>query len=189
MPVVDVPEKPLDHRGGNHVGDALSYITTVTLECYADHFCVLHYRAAAVAGINLRADLDRQVLIHGRVRVELKINPGHDPCGDRHALAPNRITICRDGRFQRRNPTELQRQHVFEKVRSGDGDYRQVAIVRYELYFGRILIGIAVAFDGEITAIGDHMRICHYAIAAYDKSGADSALKRPGVPRSFVIRV
>src|SRR4029453_15256987 len=108
MPVADVLEEPLYYRCGNHVGHALGHITAVTLEGYADHFAVLHYRAAAVSRIDLRADLDRQMLIDRRVCVELEINPGDDPGRDRHPLASDWITVRRDGRFQRRNLAKFQ---------------------------------------------------------------------------------
>src|ERR1700756_1325867 len=108
MPVADVLQKPLDHWSGNHVGHALGHITAVTLECYADHFAVLHYGAAAVSRIDLRADLDRQMLIDRRVCVQLEINPGDNPGRDRHPLTSDWITVRRDGRFQRRNPAQLQ---------------------------------------------------------------------------------
>src|SRR5258708_33202958 len=108
MPVTDVLQKPLYHRCGNHVSHALGHITAVTLESYADDFAVLHYRPAAVSRVDLRADLDRQMLIHRRVRVELEINPRHAPARERHPHASNWITVRRDGRFQRGNPAKLQ---------------------------------------------------------------------------------
>src|SRR4029078_1923680 len=108
MPVADVLQKPLYHWSRNHVGDALGHITAITLKSYADHFAVLHYRAAAVSRVDLRADLDRQMLIDRRVCVELEIDTGDDPRRDRHPLPPNRITVCRDRRFQARNPAKLQ---------------------------------------------------------------------------------
>ena len=116
------------------------------------------------------------MLIDGRVRVELEINPRDDPGRNRHPLASNWITIRRDGRFQRGNRAQLQRQHVFEKVGSRHLDHRQVAIVRDELYFRRILVGIAVALHGKVTAVGHHMRVCHDTIAAYDETGANTTL-------------
>jgi len=57
------------------------------------------------------------------------------------------------------------------------------------LYFRRILIGIAVALDGKVTVVGNYVRVCHDAVAAYDEAGANSALKPSSVPRGFVIRV
>ena len=61
MPVLDILEKPANHRRGNHVSDALGDVAAVTLEGDADHFAVLHHRAAAVSRIDLRADLDREM--------------------------------------------------------------------------------------------------------------------------------
>src|ERR1700730_11536901 len=116
------------------------------------------------------------------MRVELEIDPRHDPRGDRHPLASDWIAVGRDGRFQRRNPAELQWQHVLEKIGSRHGDHSQVAIIRYELYFGRILIGIAVSLHGDITAVGNNMCVCHDSIATYDEAGANAALERSGVP-------
>ena len=122
------------------------------------------------------------------MRVELEIDPRHDPGGDRHPLASDWVAVSRDGRFQRRNPAKLQWQHVLEKIRSRHSDHRQVAIIRYKLYFRRILIGIAVALYGDITAVGNNVCVRHDAIAAYDETGANAALEPSGVPRRFVIR-
>src|SRR5215813_6911110 len=97
MPVADVLQKPLYHGCGNHVGHALGDVTAVTLKRNADHFGVLHYRATTISRVNLRADLDRQVLIDRGMRVELEINPRHDSCRDRHPLASDWITVRRDG--------------------------------------------------------------------------------------------
>src|ERR1043165_1935621 len=108
MPVADILQKPLYHRCGNHVSHTLGHITAVTLEGYADYFAVLHDRAATISGVYLRADLDRQMLIDRRVRVELEINPRNDSRGDRHPLASDWITVCGDRRFQRRNLAQFQ---------------------------------------------------------------------------------
>src|SRR5580765_227893 len=108
MPVADILQKPLYHRCGNHVSHALGHITAVTLEGYAYHFAVLHYRAAAVSRVYLRADLYRQMLIDRRVSVELEINPRHDSGGNRHPFASDWITVRRDGRFQRGNLAQFQ---------------------------------------------------------------------------------
>ena len=129
MRVVDVLQEPGNHRRRDHIGDALRDIAAVTLKSNADDLAILHYRSAAVAGIDLRADLDREVLVDGRMRVELKINPRHDSSGNRHPLAADRITIGRNGRFQRGDPAEFQRDHVFEKIRSRHRDQRQITIV------------------------------------------------------------
>ena len=74
MPVADVLQESIDHRCGNHVGNALGDVAAVALKCNADHFGVLHHRTAAVAGINLGADLDRQMLINRGMGIVLKIN-------------------------------------------------------------------------------------------------------------------
>src|SRR6266496_1395012 len=123
------------------------------------------------------------------MRVELEIDPRHDPGGDRHPLAPNWITIRRDRRFQGRNSAKLQWQHILEKIGSRHGDHSQVAIIRYELYFGRILIGIAVPLHGQVTAVGNNVCVRHDAIAAYDEAGANAALEPSSVPRRFVVRL
>ena len=44
---------------------ALRDVATVALKRDADDFAVLHNRSAAVAGIDLRADLNRQMLVNG----------------------------------------------------------------------------------------------------------------------------
>ena len=71
-------QEPIDDRRRDHVGDALRDIAAVALERHADDFAVLHHGAAAVAGIDLRADLNREVLIDCRVRVELEIDARHN---------------------------------------------------------------------------------------------------------------
>src|SRR4030095_16152172 len=110
------------------------------------------------------------------MRIELEINPRHDSGGDRHPLSSNWITVGRDGRFQRRNSAKLQWQHVLEKIRSRHSDHCQVAIIRDELHLRRIFIGIAVTLYSQITAVGNHVRICHDAIAAYDEARSNAAL-------------
>src|SRR5438094_7322277 len=111
------------------------------------------------------------------MRVELEIDPRHDPGGDRHPLASDWVAVSRDGRFQRRNPAKLQWQHVLEKIRSRHSDHRQVAIIRYKLYFRRILIGIAVALYGHIKAVANTVSILHAAIAAFDETSTNSTLE------------
>jgi hypothetical protein len=64
LPIGDVFQKPVDHRSRYHVGDALSDVATVTLKRDANDFAVLHYRTAAIARINLSADLDCQMLVN-----------------------------------------------------------------------------------------------------------------------------
>src|ERR1700704_6174389 len=123
------------------------------------------------------------------MRIELEIDSRHDPGGDRHPLASDWIAVRRDSRFQPRNPAKLQWQHILEKIGSRHSDHSQVAIIRYELYFGRILIGIAVPLHGEVTAVGNNVCVRHDAIAAYDETGPNAALKSSGVPRRFVIRL
>ena len=66
-------------------------------------------------------------------------------------------------------------QHVFEEIRSRYSDHCQVAVIRYELDFRRILVGITIALYSEITAVGNHVSIRHDAIAAYHKAGPDAA--------------
>src|SRR5215467_3440645 len=59
----DVFQKSIDHRGGNHVGNALSYVAAISLERYANYFAILHHWPTAITRIDLRADLNRQMLI------------------------------------------------------------------------------------------------------------------------------
>src|SRR5437016_9395519 len=101
MPIANVLQKPIYHRRGNHVGHPLSDIAAVTLKGDADHLGVLHHRTTAVAWVDLRADLDRQMLVNRRMRVELKINSRHDPGCDRHPFTADWITIRRNGGFKR----------------------------------------------------------------------------------------
>ena len=51
-----------------------------------------------------------------------------------------------------------------------------------------VLVGIALALDGEISGVADDMRVRHDARAVYDKTGPDPATDRTGVPRRAVIR-
>ena len=150
-------------------------VAAVTLKGNADDFGVLHDGAATIARINLRADLNGEVLIDRRVRIKLEIDSRNDAGGDRHAFAPNRITVGRNRRFELGNTAELQGQHIFVEIWGIDGDQRQIAIVGNKEHFGRILVWIAVALDREITAVAHHVRIRHDAIAIDHKSGADSA--------------
>ena len=52
-----------------------------------------------------------------------------------------------------------------------------------------IFVRIALAFDGEVTAVADHMRIGHDAVAIDDESGANAALNRARIPRRAIIRL
>src|SRR5262249_10403889 len=80
-------------------------------------------------------------------------------------------------------------QHVFEKVRGRHSNHCKIAIVRDELHFRRVFVGVAIALDGDVTTVGDNVRVRHDAIAGYDKAGANPTLESPGIPRRFVIRV
>ena len=164
-------------------------VAAVSLKSDADDFGVLHHRAAAVARINLRADLNREVLIDRRMRVELEIDARDDAGRDRHAFAAKRKSVGRDDRFELRNAAELQRHHVLEKLRRRDRNEREIAIVRHELNRGRIFVRIAVAFDRQVAAVADHVGIGHDAIAIDDKTGADAARDDAGIPRRLIIRL
>ena len=47
---------------------------------------------------------------------------------------------------------------------------------------GRILVRIAVTFNGEVAAVADHVRIGHDAVAFDDKARADAPLNAAGIP-------
>ena len=64
MPVANVFQKPVNHRSRNHIGDTLSDVAAVTLKRDANDLAVLHNRTAAIARIDLSADLDCQMLIN-----------------------------------------------------------------------------------------------------------------------------
>src|SRR5256886_7474392 len=64
LPVADVLQKTIHHRCGNHVGHALRDVAAISLKRHANDFAVLHHGAAAVARVDLRADLDRQMLVN-----------------------------------------------------------------------------------------------------------------------------
>src|SRR5206468_12473465 len=96
------------------------------------YLAILHDRPTAIPRIDLRADLDGKMLVDRRMSVELEINSRNDPGSDRHALATNWVTIGRDGRFQLRDATEPQRNHVLEELRSIDRNQREIAIVGHK---------------------------------------------------------
>ena len=64
LTVLDVREKAANDRRGNHVGHALRDVSAISLERHADHLRILHDRATAVPGIDLRANLDREMLVN-----------------------------------------------------------------------------------------------------------------------------
>ncbi len=123
------------------------------------------------------------------MRVELEVDARNNPGRDRHALAADRITIGRDGRFQFGNSAETQRHHVLEKLGRRDLDQREIAVVRDEQNRGRILVGIALALDREIAAVADDVRVGHDARSVDDEAGADPFLNCAGIPRRLVIRL
>jgi hypothetical protein len=45
-----------------------------------------------------------------------------------------------------------------------------------ELHRRRIFVWITLAFDCQIAAVADDMRVCENSIAAYDKTSPDTAL-------------
>src|SRR6266571_4633674 len=95
--------------------------------------------------------------------VELKVNPRHNSCRNRHPFAADRITVSRHG-------------------------YQcQIAIVCDELHRRRIFVWIALAFDCQIAAIADDMRVCENSIATYDKASPDPALDSSGIPWRLII--
>src|SRR5438552_9569006 len=106
MTVLDVFEEAPNHRRRNHVSDTLRDVAAISLERHADHLRVLHHGSAAVARIDLRADLNREMLINRRMGIELEIDSRNDAGGHRHSLAAQRITIGRYDRFQLRNPAK-----------------------------------------------------------------------------------
>src|SRR5205085_11418995 len=120
---------------------------------------------------NLRADLNGEVLIDGRVRIKLEIDSRNDAGGDRHAFAPNRITVGRNRRFELGNASELQGQHIFVEIWAIDGDQRQIAIVGNKKHFGRILVWFAVAIERQIAAVAHHVRVGHDAVALDHETG------------------
>src|SRR5207248_4262435 len=115
--VLDVAKETADYWARYHVGDALRDIATVTLKGDSNYLAILHDWPTAIPRIDLRADLDGEMLVDRRMGIELEINPRNDSGSYRHTLAPNRITIRRDGRFQLRDSAERQRNHIFEKLR------------------------------------------------------------------------
>src|SRR4029077_11289915 len=110
--VLDVGKETANYWSRYHVGDALRDIATVTLKGDSNYLAILHDWPTAIPRIDLRADLNSEMLIDRRMGVELEINSRNDPGSDRHALATNRITIGRNGRFQLRDTPETQRNHV-----------------------------------------------------------------------------
>ena len=122
------------------------------------------------------------------MRIELEIDARNDSRRHRHALAADWITVSRHGRFQLRDRAEIERRHLFEKIRRSHGDDGEIAIVRDEFNRRLVFIRIAFALDREIATVAYDMRVRHDAIAIDDKAGADTALDRAGVPRRAIIR-
>ena len=187
VPVLDVCQETVNHRRRNHVSDALRNVAAVALECDADHFRILHHRTAAVTRIDLRADLNREMGINRRMRVELEIDARNDTGRDRHAFAAERIAVSRDRRFQLGNSTEGEGNHVLEEILVRHVDQRQVAIVRHEQNRRRIFIRIAVTLDGEVARIAHDVRVRHDAVAFDHETGADAALDAARIPRRPII--
>ncbi len=188
VPILDVLQETPNHRRRNHVGHPLRDVAAVALESHAHHLARLEHRAAAVPGIDLRADLDREVRVGRGVGVKIEIDPRHDAGGDRHPLAADRITVGRDRRFERGNPAELQRLHPFPEGRVRHLDEREIAIVRHEKHRRRILIRVPLALHREIARVADHVRVGQNALPVDHKPGADPAPDRPGIPRGPIIR-
>src|SRR5260370_32061497 len=95
MAVAHVLEKTIDYRSRHHVSDTLRDVAAVTLKRDPDHFRLLHHRATAVARINLRTDLNREVLIDRRVGVKLEIDPRNNTASFRHPLPAHWIHVTR----------------------------------------------------------------------------------------------
>src|ERR1041384_4278646 len=83
MPILYVLQKPLNHGRRDHVSDSLRNVAAVTLEGDADDLAILHYRSAAIARIDLGADLDRQVLVYRRVGIKLEVDARNNAGGYR----------------------------------------------------------------------------------------------------------
>ncbi len=167
----------------------MRHIAAIALERDPDDFPILHHGPAAVAGINLCADLDREVLIDRGVGVELKVDARDDAGRDGHALAADRITVGRDGRFQLGNSAQGQGGHVLRKIGRRHFDQSQIAIVRHKQDAGRIFLRVALSFDREVTAVTHDVGIGHDAVAGDDEPRADSPLNPARIPRRLVVRI
>ena len=56
-----------------------------------------------------------------------------------------------------------------------------------KLHRRRIFVWITLAFDCQIAAVADDMRVCENSIATYDKASPNSALDASGVPWRLII--
>src|SRR5436305_396489 len=72
----------LDRRAGRFF-----VAPNVELHLVSFEFALEHYRPAAVARVNLRADLNGEMRIDRRMSVEREIDPRNDPSRDRHSFA------------------------------------------------------------------------------------------------------
>ena len=187
MAVLDVLQKTANYRGGNHVSDALRDVTGVALKCDADDFAVLQNRASTVPRIDLRADLDREVRIDCRMRVEIEVDARYDAGRDRHAFAADRVTISRDGRFERGDAAKAERLHALPKIRRRHLEEREIAVVRDKQHRRRIFIRIALALDREVAAVTHDVGVGQDALAIDHKPGTDAAPDRARVPGGAII--
>src|ERR1051326_282252 len=123
------------------------------------------------------------------MRVELKIDPRNDPGCDRHPLTADWVPVGGNGGFELRDSAELEWGHVLVKVRRVDRDQGKIAIMRDEQDSCRVLVWVSVALNRDVASIAYHVSVGHDSIAIDDKTRADSALKRAGIPRSAIIRL
>ena len=187
MAVLDILEEPFDDGRRDHVADVLGDISAISLEGHADDFAILHDRAAAVAGVDRRIDLDRQVGIHPRVRVRLEVDARDDPLGHREAGPADRVAVDRNDRFDRGDTTQIQCCGVFEKAGVIHGQHREVAIVRDKKHARLAGFGIALLGNRQEPRVADDVGICHDAVAADDEPGPDSAGDLARIPRRLVV--
>ena len=153
-----------------------------------DDFAFLQNRSPAVAGIDRRIDLDREMRIDAGVRICLKINPRYNTARHRQPIAADGISIHRNRGFNFGNTTEAERLGAFEKLGIIDGQQRQIAIMRDMKHPRRIGLGIPFLADCQKAGITDHMGVRHDAFPRYNKSRAYAGCHLAGTPGRFVIR-
>ena len=189
VPIGDVPEEVLQHRGGDHVADVLGDIPAVALESHADDLVVLQHRAAAVAGVDGRVDLTGQVAVHRRVAVGLEVDARHDALRDREPLAANGIAEDRHAGLEPGDAADLQRAQSLVKIGVADFQHGQVAIVRDELDPRRVLLRIVLPLHRDEARVADHVRVGDDARPRDDETCAYPARHVARVPRHLVVGV
>ena len=173
-PVGDILEKQVDLLAGDDVADVVGLGELA--EDQADHLAVDQGRAAAVARVDRRVDLDA----HARepFAVAGEFDPRHDPLGDRERRAPLGIAVNQH-RFldfgQSRGAHD--RRPLFKERLILEPDHGQVDSRADRLDLGGQLVARLVAFDEELAGVEHDVGIGQDALAVDDDPGAAGVLR------------